>query len=273
MTLTREQFARASAWEAHQLRLQQLQRMSYRELQLLLTGNHAEAALWVRSAAECGVPAARVRLGRMLLEGQGVERDPQAAFMWFARAADRGDAEALNMMGRCYENGWGVRLDVERAAGCYRSSAQGGHDWGEYNFGNMLLNGLGVARDLPQALQWYLRAARRGHGRAMNLAARCLEEGWGCERSLSEAAHWYRRAAESGYFRAQFNYAVWLMERGEEVAAAQWFAKAAHAGDAGVRRAIESVLARTRSPALAGVRKMVGAPAHAATQQIEPESP
>jgi len=254
MTLTPEQFERAAAFEAHQQRLLQLQRMSYRELQQLLTGDPAEAALWVRSAAEYGVPAAQLRLGRMLLEGNGVERDERAAFTWFMRAADGGDADAMNMAGRCHENGWGVPADLRKAADLYRSSAEAGHDWGEYNFGNMLFDGRGVAQDRTEALQWYLRAAQRGHGRAMNLAARCFEEGWGCARSPAEAAEWYRRSAGSGYFRAQFNYGVLLAERGDGAGAAAWFSKALAGGDAGIQQAILGVLAKARDPALAELR-------------------
>jgi TPR repeat protein len=253
MALTPEQFERAAALEAHQERLARLQRMSYRELQLLLTGDPAEAALWVQSAAEYGVPAAQLRLGRMLLEGSGIERDERTALLWFMRAADRGDAEALNMVGRCYENGWGAALDFSHAASYYRRSGEAGHDWGEYNFGNMLFDGRGVPQDLVAALQWYLRAAHRGHGRAMNLAARCYEEGWGCAKSPAESAEWYRRSAETGYFRAQFNYAVLLAEQGAAEAAAEWFTRAGACGDAGIRRAIGKLLTGARHPALAGV--------------------
>jgi TPR repeat protein len=254
MTLTPEQFERAAAFEAYQQRLLQLQRMSYRELQRLLTGDPAEAALWVRSAAEYGMPAAQLRLGRMLLEGNGIERDERAAFTWFFRAADGGDAEAMNMAGRCHENGWGVPVDLRKAAECYRSSGEAGHDWGEYNFGNMLFDGHGVPQDRAEALQWYLRAAHRGHGRAMNLAARCFEEGWGCARAPADAAEWYRRSAESGYFRAQFNYGVLLAQLGEGVAAAEWFSKALATGDTGIQQAVLGVLAKTRDPALAELR-------------------
>ncbi len=255
MSLSPGQFERAAELEAHQQRLAKLQRMSYRELQLLLTGDPAEAALWVRSAAEYGVPAAQLRLGRMLLEGSGVERDQGAAFNWFARAADRGDAEAMNMAGRCHENGWGVAVDLVKAAGRYRASAEAGHDWGEYNFGNMLFDGRGVPQDRVGALQWYLRAAHRGHGRAMNLVARCFEEGWGCPRSPGDSAEWYRRSAETGYFRAQFNYAVLLAELGESGDAAEWFLKALGSGDGAIRRAISQALAVTREPVLMGLRE------------------
>ncbi len=258
MALTSEQFERAATLEAHQQRLVQLQRMSYRELQLLLTGDPAEAALWVRSAAEYGVPAAQLRLGRMLLEGNGVDRDEAAALNWFLRAADRGDAEAMNMAGRCYENGWGAAVDWAKAAERYRSSAAAGYDWGEYNFGNLLFDGRGVAQDRAQALQWYLKAARRGHGRAMNLAARCFEEGWGCEKSPGEAAEWYRRSAEAGYFRAKFNYAVLLAELGEAAGAAEWFSKALDSGDEGVRKATLHVLVAATDPTLLALRERLG---------------
>ncbi len=252
MALTPDQFARVAAFEAHQERLARLQQMSYRELQVLLTGDPEAAAVWVRSAAEYGVPAAQLRLGRMLLNGIGVERDERAALLWFSRAGDRADAEALNMVGRCYENGWGTPVDFVRSAAHYRASAERGHDWGEYNFGHALFDGRGVPQDLERALYWYLRAARQGHGRAMNLAARCFEEGWGCACSPDLAAEWYRRSAETGYFRAQFNYAVLLAERGEVETAAEWFGHAA-AGDDGIARAIEKLLAGVGHPALRAV--------------------
>jgi uncharacterized protein len=259
MSLTPTQFARAAAAEASHLRMLQLQRMSYHELQRLFEGDAAQAALWIRSAAEYGVPAAQLRIGRMLLEGSGVTRDAGAAFWWFKRAADGGDAEALNMLGRCHECGWGTLPDMPRAAACYLASALRGHDWGEYNFGNMLFDGRGVPCDLPLALCWYLRAAVQGHGRAMNLVGRCLEQGWGCAPCPADALHWYRQSAQSGYFRGQFNYAVLLAERGQGAPAADWFCKAAQSGDAEIRRAIAAVLCASADPALLRVRAQVTA--------------
>jgi len=257
MALTRAQFERAAAMEENQQRLTRLSRMSYGSLHALLAGDPVAAAAWVRCAAECGVAAAQLRLGRMLLAGRGVKPDEQAAFGWFARAANQGDAEAMNMVGRCHENGWGVPVDLEAAAARYRASAEGGHDWGQYNFGNLLFDGRGVALDRPQALRWFLQAASQGHGRAMNLVARCLEEGWGCGRNTEDAAYWYCQSARSGYFRGQFNYAVLLTERGHAEAAADWFLKAAAGGSAQMRRVIASVLASAPHPALHRVRARV----------------
>lgn len=257
MALTRAQFERAAAMEEGQRRLERLSRMTYGSLHALLAGDPAEAADWVRCAAECGVAAAQLRMGRMLLDGIGVERDERAAFGWFARAADQGDAEAMNMVGRCHENGWGVPVDLRRAAASYRASAESGHDWGQYNFGNLLFDGRGVAPDRAQALRWYLLAAAQGHGRAMNIVARCLEEGWGCRPSVDDASYWYYQSARSGYFRGQFNHAVLLAERGLPEASAEWFWKAAAGGDAQIRRAILTALATAAHPALQRARARV----------------
>lgn len=254
MALTRAQFARAAAMEASQQRTAALQRMTCAELRRILAGDPREAAVWVRSAAEQGIPAAQLRWGRMLLEGDGVPRDRGAAFAWFERAATQGDADGCNMVGRCFENGWGVAQDPARAAGSYRRSAEAGNDWGEYNLANLLFDGRGIAQDRPRALEGYLRAACRGHGRAMNLAARCYEEGWGCAPSLAQAKYWYRRSAETGYFRAQFNYAMILLQQHDPSQAAEWFSRALDSGDDAIRRAIAAALAAARHPDLVAVR-------------------
>jgi len=227
MSLSEEQFARAAAAEVGLLRVQQLQRMNHRELQSLLSGDPSSVAPWVRSAAECGIAAAQLRLGRMLLAGQGIECDKAGAFVWFSRAAAQRDADAMNMMGRCHENGWGTALDEGLAAHGYLSSATLGHDWGQYNWANLLFDGRGVPIDRPQALVWYERAARQGHARAMNLLGRCHEEGWGCEKNPEAAFDWYRRSAEGGYYRAQWNHAAALADHGLKREAAEWFRRAA----------------------------------------------
>ena len=257
MALSSEQLARAYAAENDQLRVTQLQRLTYRELEQLLSGDPAEAAAWIRSAADYGLIAAQLRLGRMLLEGKGVPLDRAAALAWFRRAAARGDAEALNMVGRCLENGWGSEPNAAQAAEQYRASAERGYDWGEYNFANLLFDGRGVPCDRRLALHWYHRAAAQGHGRAMNLLGRCFEEGWGCGADPLAALSWYERSARSGYFRGQFNYAAVLAQHGHAEAAAGWYLQAAAGGDPALRGAIVTALTNALAPALQAARRRV----------------
>jgi uncharacterized protein len=95
--------------------------MSHYELRALLAAD--PAAIWVTAAAEYGLPAAQLWLGRMLLEDFGVVKNQALALYWFNRAADQLDAEAMNMVGRCHENGWGTPADLGQAAHWYQLSA------------------------------------------------------------------------------------------------------------------------------------------------------
>src|ERR1700722_7708651 len=101
--------------------------MSRKALHAALSGEKAGA--WIGAAAVLGLPEAQVRLGRMLLEGEGAARDPARAFAVFARAAAQGHAAGHNMLGRCHENGWGTPVNYPRAAQHYRLAAEKGLDW------------------------------------------------------------------------------------------------------------------------------------------------
>jgi TPR repeat protein len=231
-----------------QLYFAKLTQMSSDELQNLLTSNPKEAAIWVRMAAVQGLDAAQLRLGRMLLAGEGLEKNAQEAFFWFTRAAVDGDADALNMLGRCFENGWGVAANPAQAFAHYHRAAELGNDWAQYNLGHCYLDGNGTPRDPYRAFYWYAKAAGQGHGRAMNLLARCYEEGWGIERDVETAHDWYRQSAESGYFRGQYNWASLLANAEKTDEAAEWFLLAAKNGTQNVRRTVATVLLESSHP-------------------------
>ncbi len=225
-------------------RVAALTMMPPEQLRALLGGDPGEAAAWVQAAAACGIPEAQVRLGRMLLEGQGVAQDARAAFACFLSAAQSGDADACNMLGRAFENGWGTAPDLPRAAAHYAQAAEAGHAWGQYNLGHLLLDGNGVAQDRDAAFLWYMRAATQGHARAMNLVARCFEEGWGVARDRNAARNWYRKSAEGGYFRGAYNYATIIGAEGCIAGAVLWF-----------RRALDTATEPTRSNLAAALRR------------------
>jgi TPR repeat protein len=209
--------ADSDAW-----RVAALTMMSPQELADILGNDPRSALPWIEAAARLGIVEAQIRLGRMLLAGEGVAVDEAAAFSWFARAAETGVADAQNMLGRCHEHGWGTKADPAYAVTWYARAAHAGDAWAQYNLGHLLLDGNGVARDAYEACRWYRRAADQGHPRAMNLVGRCCEEGWGTEKNSDEAREWYRRSAEGGYFRGCFNYASVLAADGRGEDAAIW---------------------------------------------------
>jgi len=205
-------------------RVAALTMMTPQALEAALGGE--DAAAWITAAAACGIAQAQLRLGRMLLEGDGIAQDRAAAFRHFQDAAAQGSSEGHNMLGRCHENGWGTAVDYGAAASAYKVAADAGLDWAQYNLGHMLLSGTGVVQNRDDALRYYLKAARQGHVRAMNLVGRCHEQGWGTARDVRAACIWYRRSARGGYFRGAFNYASLLVERKCAKGARLWFARA-----------------------------------------------
>jgi TPR repeat protein len=231
-------FANADAW-----RIAALSTMGKPELHALLAGENA--APWVFAAANSGFIEAQMRMGRMLLSGEGVSKDEAAAAGWFARAADAGDSEAHNMFGRCLEHGWGVARDAALAAQHYAIAANADDAWAQYNLGHLYLDGIGVARDFAAAFAWYCRASAQGHARAMNLVARCHEEGWGTARDETLARVWYRKSAEGGYFRGAYNYATMLVAEGCIVGGALWFEKALATAPEPTRTAMAQALAKS----------------------------
>jgi TPR repeat protein len=90
---------------------------------------------WNREAANKGDPAAQCRLGTILHEGDGVERNPEEAFRWWTAAAKQGHAGAWGMMGGYIELGLGnvQRSEVE-ALYCYSVSSALGNELGAIMF-------------------------------------------------------------------------------------------------------------------------------------------
>ena len=218
-------------------------------LQDLLAGEPREAARTILVAAETGLADAQVMLGQILLEGRGIQRDPELAVRWFRIARLQGNAMAKNMLGRCFEHGWGLSHDAAAAAREYRAAADQGLDWAMYNLANLFATGRGVERNQTQALRLYRQAAELGHAKSMNLLGRYLEEGLVVPADPAAALDWYRRAAEAGDFRGQFSYAAVLITQRRWDEARHWLIEALSLGHLKfLRKARDELLAARIEP-------------------------
>ena len=98
------------------------------QLSAMLAENPAKAAQAILMAAKEGIVDGQALLGQILLDGQGIERDPVLAKRWFQISANAGHLMARNMLGRCWEHGWGGPVDCTLASleyrRCHRTS-----DW------------------------------------------------------------------------------------------------------------------------------------------------
>ena len=218
------------------------------QLRAMLAENPAKAAQAILMAAKEGIVDGQALLGQILLDGQGIERDPVLAKRWFQIAANGGHLMARNMLGRCWEHGWGGPVDCTLASLEYRQAAEAGLDWALYNYANLLATGRGVAQDQGAAFTLYGVAAQAGHAKSMNLLGRYLEEGVYCPADKKAACFWYERSALGGDFRGQFSHASVLAESGHVDEALLWFERALAQGNLNFLRVSYLALQEAREP-------------------------
>ena len=226
------------------------------ELTAMLGENPARAAQAILLAAKQGIVEGQALLGQILLDGQGIERDPVLAKRWFQIAANTGHLMARNMLGRCWEHGWGGKVDFTLASLEYRQAAEAGLDWAMYNYANLLATGRGVAEDQVAALAIYRQAAGLGHAKSMNLLGRYLEEGRYCSADPLAAIQWYRRSAEGGDFRGQFSYGCVLLASARTEDGLLWLRRALAVGNLNFLRVAVQTLINAQ---LSGVETLVQA--------------
>ena len=129
--------------------------------------------------------------------------DAEAA-RWMRKAADQGNSEAWHALGVLYEGGRGVPKDAGEAAKWYRRAGERGNPVSQNNLGAMDASGVGVPKDDGEAVAWYRKAADQGNARGQYNLAMMYVTGQGVPRDEAEAARLLRRAADQGLAAAQF---------------------------------------------------------------------
>ena len=187
-----------------------------------------------RHAAQRGDLDARMRLGLMFHEGDGVSRDAEQAAHWFRLAASEKLPAGEAAMGYLHEQGVGVEQDFTRALTWYRKAVNKKHAWAQYRLGMMYRDGRGVPRDSEKAVTLLRAAADQGDVGGLFHLGEMYENGWGIPQDPVKASRWYRKAAEQNHDRAEYNLAVMYRDgRGvprDLARAAQWFERSARTG-------------------------------------------
>ncbi len=131
---------------------------SYYDLGIsFLTGSkpdYAQAAKWLRKAAEMGDLQAQLCMGLLYWSGRGVEPDAQAAVGWLRKAAEGGEPAAMRILGTAYNRGVGVQRNLEEALRWIRRGAEGGDAEAQAALGDAYYEGGVVPRNLAEALFW-----------------------------------------------------------------------------------------------------------------------
>ena len=137
------------------------------------------AAAWFERAAAQGSAAAQTKLGRMLLAGEGVERDKERGMHWVRLAAEQGHGPAEYTMGVACQYG-DVDGGLEAAASWFARAAEEGIAAAQYELGAAYINGDGVEEgQVVLGAFWLHRAAAQGHKDAVSdLEALAEDPAW-----------------------------------------------------------------------------------------------
>ena len=118
--------------------------------------------IW-RSLASVGHTRAQYGLGLISIGGHADQPPNMAeAAEWMRKAADGGLALAVTTLGRMHELGQHFDRDAVEAASLYTRSAHAGEVYAQIYLGSLHERGEGVAKDSDQAFLWYRKAAEHG---------------------------------------------------------------------------------------------------------------
>lgn len=126
--------------------------------------NYKEAAEKYRSAAEGGDPVSQYRLGQMLANGQGVQKNPREAGTYILLSADQGFGPARMTAASWLLSGrYGLPRNEKKAAEYLTKEAEEKNPAAMFSLGCLYAKGLGVEKDANAASKWYNEAKSSGY--------------------------------------------------------------------------------------------------------------
>jgi len=123
-------------------------------------------------------------------------RDWETAYQGFRPLADEGNPDAQFKLGYLLRNGRGVEKNFPASVFWYRKAANAGHVRAQNYLAISLELGRGVEKNIQEASQWYLRAAQQDNLNAMHWMAKAHLEGNGLEQDYAEAYIWFTIARD-----------------------------------------------------------------------------
>ncbi len=181
-----------------------------------------------------GDASAQFRLGRMYLNGDGVNQDYAKAFEWYQKSANQGNNEAQTLMGHMYYDGKGVNQDYTKAFEWFQKAANQGQPLAQIFLGFMYYDGEGVRQDYAKAFEWFQKAANQGVNEAQSRLGKMYSRGEGVRQDYAKAAEWHRKSANQGNTTSQMLLGFMLATgdgvQQNESEAKEWFGKACDRG-------------------------------------------
>ncbi|WP_300968218.1 MobP3 family relaxase, partial [Faecalibaculum rodentium] len=182
-------------------------KLQYRLGQMLYQGigterDEEEAVRYWQQAAKLGNVNAQYALGKFWLDtGTG---DVHQAAEWLEKAADAGNTSAQYVLAKLYLEGRLGEKDAEKAGELFQKAAEQGNGFAAYRLGRLYLEGEEIPKDMVAAVQWLTEAAEQELPFAQYTLGCLYLKGEEIPQDTGKAVAWLRRAALQGNKYAQY---------------------------------------------------------------------
>ncbi|WP_313180833.1 MobP3 family relaxase [Lacrimispora sp.] len=197
-------------------------KLQYRLGWMLLNGvgtdkDKTRAKMYLEKSASVGNTFACNQLAKLILsdeKSQPQEVEKALGYLW--RAVEAKNPYAAYFLGKLYEKGQNVPQDIAEAMGLYTISAEQDNDFAAYRLGKLYLGGESVLKDVESAIRWFTFAADKRNQFAEYALGILYLKGEEVSKNLPKALEYLKRSSDQGNQFAQYRLGkIYLM--GEEV--------------------------------------------------------
>lgn len=185
-------------------------KLQYRLGWMLLNGigtekDEAAAKAYLEKSASVGNPFACYQLAKRILSDEAsLSQDIQKALVFLKQAVAAENPYAQYFLGKLYEKGQHVPQNVAKAIRLYKLSAAQENDFAAYRLGKRYLGGEGVLKDVEQALRWLHFAAEKKNQFAEYALGILYLKGEDIPKDAEKAISFFKRAAKQHNQFAQY---------------------------------------------------------------------
>ena len=185
-------------------------KLQYRLGWMLLNGvgtdkDESRAKKYFEKAADLGNPFACYQLAKLILSDEKAQpQEVEKALAYLGKAVEAENPYAAYFLGKLYEKGQHVPQNISEAVRLYTMSAEQENDFAAYRLGKLYLGGDGVLKDVESAIGWLTFAADRKNQFAEYALGTLYLKWEDVPRDIPKALEYLKRSAGQGNQFAQY---------------------------------------------------------------------
>ncbi len=163
------------------------------------------AKKYYEKSAKLGNAFACYLLAKLILaEDNPTITEIKTAIEYLEQASASGNQYAQYSLGKLYLNGRYVEKDIYKAIELFELSSEQGNGYAAYQLGKLFLKGEDIEKDITSAVKWLLLSAEKGNQYAQYLLGKIYLMGDGVQKDKDAAIKWFTLSAEQGNEYAKF---------------------------------------------------------------------